>query len=57
MTDQPIIEIHDLHKSYGATPVLRGCSLSVSRGEVVVVDEDNARYGVSLTEIVGAPKA
>ena len=37
MTDQPIIEIHDLHKSYGATPVLRGCSLSVSRGEVVVV--------------------
>ena len=29
----------------------------VARGEVVVVDEDNARYGVSLTEIVGAPKA
>ena len=37
MTEQPTIEIHDLHKSYGATPVLRGCSLSVSRGEVVVV--------------------
>jgi|SRR5579863_4437682 len=29
----------------------------VARGEVVVVDEDNARYGVSLTEIVGAPRA
>ena len=27
----------------------------VARGEVVVVDEDNSRYGVSLTEIVGAP--
>ena len=29
----------------------------VARGEVVVVDEESARYGVSLTEIVGAPKA
>jgi len=37
MTDQPIIAIHDLYKSYGTTPVLRGCSLSIARGEVVVV--------------------
>jgi len=37
MSDEPIILIRDLHKSYGATPVLRGCSLSVRRGEVVVV--------------------
>ena len=29
----------------------------VARGEVVVVDEESARYGVSLTEIVGAPRA
>ena len=28
----------------------------VARGEVVVVDEDNARYGVSLTEIVTAAR-
>jgi len=28
----------------------------VARGEVVVVDEDSARYGVSLTEIVTAPR-
>ncbi len=28
----------------------------VARGEVVVVDEDNQRYGVSLTEIVGSVK-
>ena len=27
----------------------------VARGEVVVVDEDNSRFGVSLTEIVGSP--
>jgi flagellar motor switch protein FliN/FliY len=26
----------------------------IARGEVVVVDEDSARYGVSLTEIVTA---
>ena len=37
MSDEPIIVIRDLHKSYGTTPVLRGCSLSVNRGEVVVV--------------------
>ena len=37
MTDQPIIAIRGLHKSYGTTPVLRGCSLSIARGEVVVV--------------------
>ena len=28
----------------------------IARGEVVVVDEDSARYGVSLTEIVTAPR-
>ncbi|MCW5692704.1 MAG: amino acid ABC transporter ATP-binding protein [Pseudolabrys sp.] len=32
-----MVEIRDLHKSYGATPVLRGCTLAVNRGEVVVV--------------------
>jgi ABC-type polar amino acid transport system ATPase subunit len=37
MSNVPTIEIHDLHKSYGKTPVLRGCSMTVSRGEVVVV--------------------
>jgi len=26
----------------------------VARGEVVVVEEDNSRFGVSLTEIVGS---
>lgn len=27
----------------------------VARGEVVVVEDDNSRFGVSLTEIVGQP--
>ncbi len=33
----PIIILHDVCKSYGETPVLRGCSTSVARGEVVVI--------------------
>jgi flagellar motor switch protein FliN len=28
----------------------------VARGEVVVVDDDNSRFGVSLTEIVNLPR-
>ena len=27
----------------------------IARGEVVVVEDDNSRFGVSLTEIVGTP--
>ncbi|OKL43258.1 flagellar motor switch protein FliN [Pseudovibrio exalbescens] len=27
---------------------------TVARGEIVVVEDDNSRFGVSLTEIVGA---
>ena len=37
MSEAPIVEIRDLHKSYGATPVLRGCTMNVNRGEAVVV--------------------
>ncbi len=37
MSDVPTLEIRELHKSYGKNPVLRGCSMTVSRGEVVVV--------------------
>ncbi|WP_245265226.1 flagellar motor switch protein FliN [Microvirga flocculans] len=27
----------------------------IARGEVVVVEDDNSRFGISLTEIVGPP--
>jgi ABC-type polar amino acid transport system ATPase subunit len=37
MSETPAIEIRDLCKSYGKTPVLRGCNMAVRRGEVVVV--------------------
>ncbi|WP_205800259.1 flagellar motor switch protein FliN [Microvirga terricola] len=29
----------------------------IARGEVVVVEDDNSRFGVSLTEIVGPPNS
>ena len=29
----------------------------VARGEVVVLEEDNSRFGISLTEVAGVPKA
>jgi flagellar motor switch protein FliN/FliY len=29
----------------------------IARGEVVVLDEDNSRFGVSLTEVIGAAPA
>jgi polar amino acid transport system ATP-binding protein len=34
---QPILEIHDLHKSYGKLEVLKGINLTIQPGEVVVV--------------------
>src|SRR5882757_5905067 len=37
MTDQPIIVIDKVSKSYGTSPVLRECSTAISRGEVIVI--------------------
>jgi glutamate/aspartate transport system ATP-binding protein len=37
MTAQPMIVLDNVWKSYGATPVLRGCSTTIGRGEVVVI--------------------
>ncbi len=33
----PLVEVHDLHKSFGAQEVLRGVEMSVEAGEVVVL--------------------
>ncbi|MEZ5778146.1 MAG: amino acid ABC transporter ATP-binding protein [Paracoccaceae bacterium] len=33
--ETPVIEIHDLHKSYGPLEVLKGVSLTAHRGEVI----------------------
>jgi ABC-type polar amino acid transport system ATPase subunit len=37
MTDQPIIVLDKISKSYGASAVLHECSTAVARGEVVVI--------------------
>lgn len=34
---KPMIEVRNLHKSFGSLEVLRGVSLNVTRGEVVVI--------------------
>jgi ABC-type Fe3+/spermidine/putrescine transport system ATPase subunit len=35
VSDVAILDIHDLHKSYGDTPALRGASLRVTQGSIV----------------------
>ncbi len=37
VTRQPFVEFHDLFKAYGSKQVLRGATLSVYRGEVLVI--------------------
>ena len=34
---RPLVEIEDVHKSFGDLPVLKGCSLAVQRSEVCVL--------------------
>jgi ABC-type polar amino acid transport system ATPase subunit len=36
-TDRPMIEVRDVHKSFGSLHVLKGISMTVDRAEVVVV--------------------
>ena len=35
--DQPLVSIHDVHKSFGDLEVLKGVSLDVMKGEVICV--------------------
>lgn len=37
MTEEPIIQIHDVHKYFGRVHALRGVNLNVNVGEVVVI--------------------
>lgn len=36
-TDQPIVAIHEVHKSFGHTEVLKGVSLEVMQGQVICI--------------------
>ena len=44
-----MIEINNVSKFYGAFQVLKDCTASIARGEVVVVED---RLGVTMTEII-----
>ncbi|MEM6374031.1 MAG: ATP-binding cassette domain-containing protein, partial [Pseudomonadota bacterium] len=35
LSDQPVIEIRNLHKAYGSLEVLKGVDISAMRGDVV----------------------
>jgi len=37
MTPEPIIRLHDVHKYFGSVHALRGVSLEINKGEVVVI--------------------
>ena len=37
MSDAPLIQVRDLHKSFGTLEVLRGVSFDVKRGEVLAI--------------------
>jgi len=41
MSERPLLEVHDLHKTFGAVQALKGVSLELGAGEVVALAGDN----------------
>ena len=50
---ETLLKVAGLQAWYGESHILHGVDFDVARGEVVIVEDDNSRFGVSLTEIVG----
>jgi phospholipid/cholesterol/gamma-HCH transport system ATP-binding protein len=56
-TDEVVISLRDLHKSFGTKEVLRGLSLDVHRGEsVVIVGGSGIGKSVTIRHIIGLMK-
>ncbi|QMW02451.1 ABC transporter ATP-binding protein [Spirosoma foliorum] len=54
MNMTPIIQLHDLYKSYGSTPVLKGINLSVSAGQVVgYIGPNGAGKSTTIKILIG----
>ncbi len=49
-----MIEVHDLHKSFGDKPVLRGVSFSIADGETVaIIGESGCGKSVLIKHVIG----
>lgn len=54
MNTSPVIQLNDLHKSYGTTPVLKGIDLQVSAGQVVgYIGPNGAGKSTTLKILIG----
>ncbi|MBW2053728.1 MAG: ATP-binding cassette domain-containing protein [Deltaproteobacteria bacterium] len=49
-----MIQINDLHKSFGDTPVLRGLNLSIEKGEITfIIGRSGGGKSVLIKLIIG----
>jgi len=48
----PVVELHDIHHSYGAVETLRGVSFSLARGEVVGLVGENGAGKSTIVKIL-----
>ncbi|NEU36392.1 ATP-binding cassette domain-containing protein, partial [bacterium LRH843] len=37
MTDQSVLKVHDLHKSFGEHEVIKGVSMEAQKGDVIAI--------------------
>ena len=53
MTNRPLLEARDLHRSYGSLQVLRGVSLDIAAGEVISIVGASGAGKSTLLHILG----
>ncbi len=54
MTEQPLIAVNDLHKSFGKNKVLKGVNLTVNKGEnLVILGRSGSGKSVTIKCLVG----